>query len=161
MVSRTDADTIQPIVLTENAQPGDTFLVAIRIQAGESNTKISASRLLITAPANRPNPGIFREEILAAQPMVAAFPDGRAEHEAILDAAVKSVDLNALDRGDQAAFDESLRKAQNKLQALTPWLKQFTIRVTETRTSIWRGCGHGRNGGGVRNTFRSAFGPDA
>ena len=32
MVSRTDADTIQPIVLTENAQPGDTFLMAIRIQ---------------------------------------------------------------------------------------------------------------------------------
>ncbi|HXA83374.1 MAG TPA: hypothetical protein VNY56_09720, partial [Methylomirabilota bacterium] len=44
MVSRTDADTLQPIVLTENAQPGDTFLVAIRIQAGETNTRISGSR---------------------------------------------------------------------------------------------------------------------
>ena len=158
MVSRTDADTIQPIVLTENAQPGDTFLVAIRIQAGESNTKISASRLLITAPANRPNPGIFREEILAAQPMVAAFPDGRAEHEAILDAAVKSVDLNALDRGDQAAFDESLRKAQNKLQALTPWLKQFTIRADGNShidmAWLWPWT---ETVEVVRNTFRSAL----
>ena len=129
MVSRTDADTLQPIVLTENAQPGDTFLVAIRIQAGETDTRISASRLLITPPASRPDPGILREEILAAQPMVAAIPEGRAEHEAILEDASKSVDLNALDRGDQAAFDESLRKAQSKLQALTPWLKQFTIRA--------------------------------
>jgi len=158
MVSRTDADTIQPIVLTENAQPGDTFLVAIRIQAGESNTKISASRLLITAPANRPNPGIFREEILAAQPVVAAFPDGRAEHEAILDAAVKSVDLNALDRGDQAAFDESLRKAQNKLQALTPWLKQFTIRADGNShidmAWLWPWT---ETVEVVRNTFRSAL----
>jgi len=39
------------------------------------------------------------------------------------------VDLSALDRGDQVAFDESLRKAQSKLQTLTPWLKQFTIRA--------------------------------
>jgi len=72
MVSRTDADTLQPIVLTENAQPGDTFLVAIRVQAAENNTKISGSRLLITPPMNRPDPGIFTQEILAAQPMVAA-----------------------------------------------------------------------------------------
>src|SRR6267142_4596621 len=129
MVSRTDADTIQPIVLTENAQPGDTFLVAIRIQAAENSTKISASRLLITPPATRPDPGIFRQEILAVQPIVAAFPEGRAEHEAILEAAAKSVDLSALDHGDQAAFDKSLRQAQGKLQALTPWLKQFTIRA--------------------------------
>lgn len=158
IVSRTDADTIQPIVLTENAQPGDTFLVAIRIQAAESNTKLSASRLLITAPANRPNPGIFREEILAAQPVVAAFPDGRAEHEAILDAAVKSVDLNALDHGDQAAFDESLRKAQNKLQALTPWLKQFTIRADGNShidmAWLWPWT---ETVEVVRNTFRSAL----
>src|SRR5258708_1310237 len=129
MVSRTDADTLKPIVLTENAQPGDTFLVAIRIQAAENSTKISASRLLITPPATRPDPGIFRQEIVAVQPIVAAFPEGRAEHEAILEAAAKSVDLSALDRGDQVAFDESLRKAQSKLQTLTPWLKQFTIRA--------------------------------
>ncbi|HXJ14404.1 MAG TPA: glycoside hydrolase family 38 C-terminal domain-containing protein [Candidatus Limnocylindrales bacterium] len=158
MVSRTDADTIQPIVLTENAQPGDTFLVAIRIQAAESDTKLSASRLLITAPANRPNPGIFREEILAAQPVVAAFPDGRAEHEAILDAAVKSVDLKALERGDQAAFDESLRNAQNKLQALTPWLKQFTIRADGNShidmAWLWPWT---ETVEVVRNTFRSAL----
>jgi alpha-mannosidase len=129
MVSRTDADTLQPIVLTENAHPDDAFLVAIRIQAAENSTKISGSRLLITPPVTRPDPEIFRQEILAAQPIVGAFPEGRAEHEAILDAAVKSVDLSALDHGDQAAFDESLRQAQSKLQALTPWLKQFTIRA--------------------------------
>jgi alpha-mannosidase len=158
MVSRTDPDTLQPIVLTENAQPGETFLVAIRIQAGENNTRISASRLLITPPANRPDPGIFRQEILAAQPMVAAFPEGRAEHQAILDAAVKSVDLGALDRGDQAAFDESLRKAQAKLQALTPWLKQFTIRADGNShidmAWLWPWT---ETVEVVRNTFRSAL----
>ncbi len=158
MVSRTDADTLQPIVLTENAQPGDTFLVAIRIQAAENNTKISGSRLLITPPANRPDPGIFTQEILAAQPMVAAFPEGRAEHQAILDAAAKSVDLSALDHGDQAAFDESLRKAQEKLQALTPWLRQFTIRADGNShidmAWLWPWT---ETVEVVRNTFRSAL----
>src|ERR1700756_5208301 len=91
MVSRTDADTLQPIVLTENAQPGEAFLAAIRIQAAENSTRLRASRLLITPPTSRPDPGIIREELLAAQPMVAAFPEGRVEHEAILDAAVKSL----------------------------------------------------------------------
>jgi len=158
MVSRTDRDTLQPIVLTENAQPGETFLVAIRIQTGENNTRISASRLLITPPANRPDPGIFRQEILAAQPMVAAFPEGRAEHQAILDAAVNSVDLGALDHGDQATFDESLRKAQAKLQALTPWLKQFTIRADGNShidmAWLWPWT---ETVEVVRNTFRSAL----
>ena len=158
MVSRTDADTLQPIVLTENAQPGDMFLVAIRIQAAENNTKISTSRLLITPPATRPDPGIFRQEILAAQPIVAVFPEGRAEHEAILDAAVKIVDLNALEHGDQAAFDESLRKAQGKLQALTPWLKQYTIRADGNShidmAWLWPWT---ETVEVVRNTFRSAL----
>src|SRR5260221_2444283 len=158
MVSRTDADTLQPIVLTENAQPGDTFLVAIRIQAAENSTKISASRLLITPPATRPDPGIFRQEILAVQPIVAAFPEGRAEHEAILEAAAKSVDLSALDRGDQVTFDESLRKAQSKLQTLTPWLKQFTIRADGNShidmAWLWPWT---ETVEVVRNTFRSAL----
>jgi alpha-mannosidase len=158
MVSRTDADTLQPIVLTENAQPGDTFLVAMRIQAGEANTRISGSRLLISPPASRPDPGILWEEILAAQPIVAAFPEGRAEHEAILEDAAKSVDLNVLDRGDQAAFDESLRKAQSRLQALTPWLKQFTIRADGNShidmAWLWPWT---ETVEVVRNTFRSAL----
>lgn len=158
MVSRTDADTLQPIVLTENAKPGDTFQAAIRIQAAENSTRISSSRLLITPPASRPDPGIFRQEILAAQLMVAAFPEGKTEHEAILDAAVKSVDLRALDQGDQGVFDESLRKAQSKLQALTPWLKQFTIRADGNShidmAWLWPWT---ETVEVVRNTFRSAL----
>src|ERR1700756_4620849 len=58
---------------------------------------------------------VSRTDADQLKPIVAAFPEGRAEHEAILDAAAKSVDLSALDHGDQAALDESLRKAQSKL----------------------------------------------
>ena len=48
MVSRTDGDTLQPIVLTENAQPGEKFLIAIRFQAAQVNTQIRTSQLQIT-----------------------------------------------------------------------------------------------------------------
>ena len=129
LVSRTDEDTLQPIVLTESARPGEKFLIAIRIQAAEVGTLIRSCQLQITPPASRPDPGIFREELLAVQPMVAAFPDSKAEHEAILTASAKTVDLGALDHGEQAAFDDSLRQAQSKLDALRPWLQQYTIRA--------------------------------
>ncbi len=158
MVSRTDGDTLQPIVLTENAQPGAKFLVAIRVQATETNTKLRSSQLLITPPASRPDPGIFRDEILAAQPMVAAFPKGQSEHSAILEAAARAVDVGALDRGDQAAFDASLRQAQGKLDALRPWLQQYTIRAVGNShidmAWLWPWT---ETVEVTRNTFRSAL----
>ena len=158
MVSRTDSDTLQPIVLTENAQPGDKFLVAIRIQAAETNTQLRSAELLITPPSSRPDPGIFREEILAAQPMVAAIPEGQADHQAILDAAAKAVDLSALDHKDQAAFDASLRQAQAKLEALRPWLQQYTIRAVGNShidmAWLWPWT---ETVEVTRNTFRSAL----
>ena len=158
MVSRTDGDTLQPIVLTENAQPGAKFLIAIRVQAGETSTKIRFSQLLITPAASRPDPGIFHDEILAAQPMVAAIPEGQAEHSAILEAAVRAVDLGALDHGDQAAFDASLRQAQSKLDALRPWLQHYTIRAVGNShidmAWLWPWT---ETVEVTRNTFRSAL----
>src|SRR5215475_15942854 len=84
MAFRGDEDAQQPILLTDNARPGQKFLIAVRVQAAEKNTQIRASRLLITPSPARPDPGIFRQEILVAQPMVAAFPESQPNHQAIL-----------------------------------------------------------------------------
>jgi len=119
----------QPIPLTQNAQPGQKFVVAVRLDVPPVEARISRSRLLIESPNRRPSPGLLREEILVARPMIAAYAERKAEREQQLDVAVKAVDFSTLDRGDQAAFDESLRLAQSKLEALNPWLKQFTIRA--------------------------------
>jgi alpha-mannosidase len=129
LVARGDDDTQQPIPLTSNAQPGQKFLIAVRLNASEVNTRIAESRLRIEPPTNRPDPGILRAEILSARPMIAAFPDGKSEREGQLDGAVKVIDFTALDHGDQGAFDESLRQSQAKLEPLRPFLKQFTIRA--------------------------------
>src|SRR5580700_8664792 len=129
LVSRGDDDMQQPIPLTENAQPGQKFLIAVRIDAPDVETEFHHAQLSIEPPANRPDPAMLRVEILAARPMIAAYEEGRAERQQQLDAAVKAVDFSPLDKNDQAGFDASLRQAQDKRQSLNPWLKQFTVRA--------------------------------
>jgi alpha-mannosidase len=119
----------QPILLSERATPGQKFAIAIRLDAQAVPTRIAASRLLIQPARPRPDPALLRDEILAALPMISAYPSSKSEHEAQLDAAVAAIDLSSLDHGDQGKFDESLRLAQKKLELLGPWLKQFTIRA--------------------------------
>jgi len=129
LVSRGDDDMQQPIPLSENAQPGQKFLIAVRIDAPEVETEFHHARLTIDPASGRPDPAMLRMEILAARPMIAAYEDGRAQREQQVNAAVKAIDFSLLDRNDQAGFDASLRQAQDKLQALNPWLKQFTVRA--------------------------------
>ena len=129
LVSRGDDDMQQPIPLTENAQPGQKFLIAVRIDAPEVETQFQHAKLSIEPAAGRPDPAMVRTEILAARPMIAAYEEGRAERQQQLDAAVSAIDFSPLERDDQAGFDASLRQAQSKLQALNPWLKQFTVRA--------------------------------
>jgi alpha-mannosidase len=47
-----------------------------------------------------------------------------------LSAAIRDVNLKALDASDQAGFDASLRAAQSRLEALRPLLKQATFLET-------------------------------
>ena len=127
VVYRGDEDMQQPILLTQHAQAGQKFLVAVRVVSGTVATRIEESSLLITPAANRPSPALLRMEILAAEPLVAAYEDGKGERQQHLDAAVHAIDFSGLDHGDQEKFDRSLNDAQSKLTLLKPWLQQFTI----------------------------------
>jgi len=158
LVERENENTQQPILLTENAQPGQKFLIAVRVDNAPVGTHMYRSTLTLEAAPDRPDPSILREEILSVRPLAAAFPDGKAEREAQIDASVKAIDFAALDRGDQPAFDESLRQSQTKLKALNPWLKQFTIRAAGNShidmAWLWPWT---ETVEVVRNTFRSAL----
>jgi len=158
LVAREDDDTQQPVPLISNAQPGQKFLIAVRVDVLEVNTRIEHSVLRFEPPAQRPNPEILRSEILAAEPMVAAFPEGKAERENVIDAAVKAIDFSSLERDDQAAFDVSLRAAQSKIELLKPWLKNFAIRATGNShidmAWLWPWT---ETVEVVRNTFRSVL----
>jgi alpha-mannosidase len=129
LVSRGDDDMQQPILLTENAQPRQKFLIAVRIDAPDVETQFHHAQLSIEPNAGRPDPAMIRMEVLAARPMIAAYEEGRADRDLQLDAALKTIDFSPLDKNDQAGFDASLRLAQSQLQPLNAWLKQFTVRA--------------------------------
>ena len=156
---RGNDDDILPVLLTENAQPGQRFLVAVRVVAGDNvQSEFFHSELTMAAPASRPDPSLLRLEILANRPIITAYEEGKAEREQEMDAAVKAIDLAALDKGDQAAFDASLRSAQQKLAQLKPWLQQFTIRAVGNShidmAWLWPWT---ETVEVVRNTFRSVL----
>ncbi len=156
---RGDDDNILPVLLSENAQPGQRFLVAARVVAGDDvQSEFFHSELIVEPPHTRPDPGLLRMEILAARPLIGAYEDGKAQREQQLDAAVKAIDFSPLERGDQAGFDASLKAAHAKLEVLKPWLQQFTIRAVGNShidmAWLWPWT---ETVEVVRNTFRSVL----
>src|SRR6201981_83696 len=124
---RGDDDNILPVLLTENAQPGQKFLVTARVVAGDTvQSEFFHSELTIDPPKPRPDPARLRLQILGSRPIIAAYEDGKAERERQLQDSLQAIDFSALTKGDQAGFDASLTSAQTKLQVLRPWLQQFT-----------------------------------
>jgi alpha-mannosidase len=158
MLFRGDENMQQPILLTENARPGEKYLIAARVDARNVDTALFQSELEIEPPANRPNPSLIKDEILAALPLISAYSEGKAEREQELQAPVKAVDFSPLDHGDQSGFDASLRNAQAKLEILKPWLQQFTIRAVGNAhidmAWLWPWT---ETVEVVRNTFRSVL----
>jgi alpha-mannosidase len=145
MLYRGDDDNILPVLLTENAEPGHKFLVAVRVVAGDSvPAEFFQSELTIDAVHSRPNPALLRLELLAVRPIVAAYEEGKAEREQQLDAAGKAIDFSTLDRGDQAGFDASLQAAHAKLRRSNPGCSSSPFAWWATLTSTWPGSGHGR-----------------
>lgn len=123
-------DDILPVLLTENAQPGQKFLIAARVVAGDDvQSEFFHSELTLEPPHTRPDPAFLRVELLAARPIIAAYEEGKAQRQQQLDAAIKAIDFSPLEKGDQAGFDASLKQAHAKLEVLKPWLQQFNIRI--------------------------------
>jgi alpha-mannosidase len=129
LVEMPDANTQQPILLTENAEPGKRVLVAISFSASPGPVGLENAELLVDYPPGRPDPGLMFEEIRSAQVMIAGFSAGQSERAKQLDDAVKTIDFALLDRGDQQAFENSLKAAQEKLQPLGDWAKQYSARA--------------------------------
>jgi len=158
LVWRGDEDTQEPILLTEDAQPGQQFLVAARVDAGDADSALHTAELRFEAPASRPDPSFLRTEILSARSLIAAYEEGRAARQQTLDDAVKATNFARLEQGDQKGFDASLGEAQAKLETLRPWLQQFTIRAVGNShidmAWLWPWT---ETVEVVRNTFRSAL----
>ncbi|MGC2160867.1 MAG: glycoside hydrolase family 38 C-terminal domain-containing protein [Silvibacterium sp.] len=123
-------DDLEPIVLFDDAKPGDKVLVAVKLLATVDKKQFAGSEMKIDFAQDRPNPEDERTEFLSAALLVPSLSKDVPADEATLDKAISTVDLKALDADDQAKFDASLQASQQTLEALRPLLQQATFHVT-------------------------------
>jgi alpha-mannosidase len=127
-------DDLEPVVLFDDAKPGDKVTVAVKLLHTVDKKEFRGVTLKIDFPESRPNPEDLREEFLSAALLVPALAPNDASKMAVLNDAIRSVDVAALDATDaasaQAKFDASLKAAHAKLEALKPLLQQATFHLT-------------------------------
>jgi alpha-mannosidase len=123
-------DDLEPIVLFDEAKPGDKVEVAVKLLHTVDEKTFRGATMRIEFPASRPNPAALRTEFFSAALLVPSLAPGDASQITTLSNAIATVDLKSLDAHDQAAFDASLKAAQSKLEALRPLLQTATFHLT-------------------------------
>jgi alpha-mannosidase len=123
-------DDLEPIVLLDQAKPGDKVTVAVKLLHTVDTKTFEGATLRIEFPDSRPNPEDLRTEFLSANLLVPSLAPGDAGKMETLNGAIQSVDLKALDARDQGKFDASLKAAHEKLEALEPLLQTSTFHLT-------------------------------
>ena len=131
LVAQGEGRTLDPIFITDHAAPGQKLFIAVKTPYHLDGGRLQGASLTVEY-AEPSDPGLLATEIEAVENVIRAFPDGRAAREQELDAAVKAIDLGALDRGDQAAFTRSIEAANHALAPLHEWVKQYSIRAVGT-----------------------------
>ncbi len=120
-------DDLEPVVLFDDAMPGDKVVVAVKLLATVDTKRFRGTTLRVDFPESRPNPQQLAEEFLSAALLVPSLAPGDPSKTDILNNAITAVDLAALDAKDSAKFDTSLKTAQQKLEELRPLLQQATF----------------------------------
>jgi alpha-mannosidase len=116
-----------------NTPPGQKVLIAVKLLATRDVKHVRSASLDIVFPSNRPNPEDLRDELISGQKLLPFLNQSQstiASEEQTLEKSATTVDLHALDSGDQAAFDRSLQQAQQTLDPLRPVLQQYLIHMT-------------------------------
>jgi alpha-mannosidase len=123
-------DDLEPIILFDDAKPGDTVTVAVKLLHTVDKKTFRGASMRIEFPESRPNPDDLRVEFLSAALLVPSLALNDASQMATLNDSIQTVDIAALDAHDQARFDSSLNAAHQKLEALRPLLQRATFHVT-------------------------------
>jgi alpha-mannosidase len=133
-------DDLEPVVLFDDAKPGDKVTVAIKLLHTVDKKTFRGATLRIEFPESRPNPEDLRLEFLSAALLVPSLAPKDASQLTTLNDSIRAVDLSALDAAaapdaaaraqSQEKFDASLRAAHQKLEALKPLLETATFHLT-------------------------------
>lgn len=128
LVYQGDAVLLDPIVLTNNARPGESFSVAVKIPYHKPQSRLLGATVLVERDADV-DPSFLMTQIQATEAVLAGFHDGGEIRQKQLDSAVHAIDFAALDHGDKKAFDRSIKTASSMLQPINAWLKQYTVHL--------------------------------
>ena len=123
-------DDLEPVVLFDQAKPGDKILVAVKLLQTVDKKTFAGARLKIDFSPARPNPDDLRIEFLTTAALIPSLSKDVTRDLATLQLAINTVDLNALDANNPAGFDASLTKARGDLEPLKPMLQQATFHLT-------------------------------
>lgn len=123
-------DDLESITLFDDAKPGEKVLVAVKLLETVDDKSFNSVVMKVEFAANRPNPEDLRQEFVVAAAVVPSLAPGDKAKRDVLLKAVGEVNLAALDKGDQAGFDASLKKAQATMMELRPLLQTATLHLT-------------------------------
>jgi alpha-mannosidase len=123
-------EDLEQTVLFEKAKPGDSVLVAVKLLHTNDDKNFNGVKMHIDMAPGRPNPLDLRTQFLVSQKLLPWVSTDLPKDLGTLQSAIKAVDLTALDKADQSAFDASLTKSLAILEPLRPLLQKDTIHMT-------------------------------
>jgi alpha-mannosidase len=123
-------DDLEPIVLFDQAKPGEKVLVAVKLLHTVDVKTFAGATLRIDFAPGRPNPSDLRQEFISTTVLIPSLSKDVSADTATLNKSITAVDLKALDQNDQPKFDASLTTARQDLEPLRPMLQQATLHLT-------------------------------
>jgi alpha-mannosidase len=123
-------DDLEPIILFDPAKPGDKILVAVKLLQTVDEKHFTGADLRISFSRTRPDPAYLFQEMGSVSILTPNSDAAASKLGAALASCAGAVDLDALGRADQAAFDASLKKAQALLEPVDADLQQTSVRLT-------------------------------
>jgi alpha-mannosidase len=123
-------EAMEPIVIFENAKPGQKILIAVKLLATADPKHFGNAAMRIDFAEDRPNPEDLRQQFLAAASLLPVVSTNLKADQATLNQAIEQVDVKALDAGKQHEFDDSLKSSQASLLPLRPVMQKVTMHLT-------------------------------
>jgi alpha-mannosidase len=123
-------DDLEPVVLFDNAKPGDKVLVAVKLLHTVDKKTFAAADLKIDFASARPNPSDLVQEIESTAILTRNQRENSSDVQQELETAINDIDLVALRHADQGTFDASLRASQAALKKMEPLLQDTAVRLS-------------------------------
>ena len=113
--------------LAEAAEPGQTFLIAMRVQTPAGKMRGFGGIVEIQSARGRPDAATILQSCAAAEILNETAGEGKRDRAQILAGASALLAWDALARGEQTRFDAGLEALHEKLASMRDWLKSYTV----------------------------------